>query len=80
MFFKNKDKGVIKIKVTKTSTQAKYENDIRDKAIDQSMKCPECGHTKKESFNLGYSRDDGTNGYWGKCDKCGAEWDVNYKL
>ena len=81
MFFK-KDKVVsITTKVTKTSSQALFENQVRDTAFEQNKICPECGYKDSSKIpRIGFRRGDGKSGYWGDCKKCGAKWETLYKV
>lgn len=81
MFLRSKESNTTQIvtTITKTSTQAQYENDIRSKALFQQKKCPECGLVNDDSIlGLGCRDNQGNSYLHGRC-KCGAEWEVKYR-
>ena len=80
---KNKNETVITTRVTKTSSQSYYEKEIINKAENQARLCPECGHMHKSKEFMGFPlRIEGTNIHLdhSKCEKCGAEWETQYRL
>jgi len=79
MFKLFKNNGNIVTKITKSSSQAAYEEEVYQKAINQNHKCPECGTINKDIFAIGFEYSNGTKVLCGKCKKCGAKWETTYK-
>jgi len=81
MFWNKKNNDyVITTKITKTSNQAQFEREIKEKVEQQSSICPECGHINRpRMFGSTYV---GTNIHtsYGECEKCGTKWEVDYRL
>lgn len=67
-------------KVTKSSSQVNFEKEVYAKVKEKTKICPECGYFDNEESWIGYCKGDGSRGYSCDCKKCGAEYDVNYRL
>jgi len=78
---KNNNETLIITRVTKTSSQSKYEKEIENKAEQQSCICPECGYNNKYLIFLPckYENTD-INVLDSTCEKCGTEWRTEYRL
>ncbi|HCL4447114.1 TPA: hypothetical protein N2D16_002719 [Clostridium botulinum] len=79
MFWK-KQNNEITIKITQTSNEAERIRKIKEQAFEQSCICPECNFKNNKTMDIGFITDDGTQGYYGECLKCGAKWEVTYNL
>lgn len=78
MFFKRKEEnGVITTRVTQTGASVRFEEMVRDTAIEQNRKCPECGYINEPRF-VCLRRGDGKKLSIGNCEKCKAKWETVY--
>ena len=78
---KNKNDYTITTKITKTSSQAQFEKEIKEKVEQQTSICPECGHKNRpRMIGTTYEYDSHLHTSYGECEKCGTKWEVDYRL